>query len=230
MEEALRGIPRRFRDAMTNVAVVVEDEPSQELLDELDMEPGDTLFGLYHGTPLTERESSYGNTLPDRISIYQLPIEEACEDEEDIRQCVAETVIHEFGHYFGLSEEEIEEIEEKYWRDRSDHAARPSSAIARSMTSCALHPFARKSRTPVSPSDLLSFCVARLHQQRMMKKRRRLSPAEQAGELNLTAGRIEQVLTANDEIHALQPVIDDDGKLIRPVAVPIADEQISTLL
>jgi predicted Zn-dependent protease with MMP-like domain len=118
VEEALSDIPSRFRDAMRNVAVVVEDEPSQDLLDDMDMEPGDTLFGLYHGTPLTERDSHYGNTLPDRISIYQLPIEEACEDEEDIRQCVAETVIHEFGHYFGLSEEEIEEIEEKYWRNR----------------------------------------------------------------------------------------------------------------
>lgn len=118
VEEALRDIPARFRDAMHNVAVVVEDEPSPDLLADMDMEPGDTLFGLYHGTPLTERDSGYGNTLPDRISIYQLPIEEACEDEEDIRQCVAETVIHEFGHYFGLSEEEIEEIEEKYWRGR----------------------------------------------------------------------------------------------------------------
>jgi len=116
VQEALDGIPRRFRDAMKNVAVVVEDEPSQELLDDMDMEEGDTLFGLYHGTPLTQRDSSYGNVLPDRISIYQLPIEAACEDEEDIRQCIAETVIHEFGHYFGLSEEEIEEIEEKYWR------------------------------------------------------------------------------------------------------------------
>jgi predicted Zn-dependent protease with MMP-like domain len=118
VEQALNEIPPRFREAMKNVAVVVEDEPSQELLDDLEMEPGDTLFGLYHGTPLTERDSHYGNTLPDRISIYQLPIEEACEDDEDVRQCVAETVIHEFGHYFGLSEEEIEEIEEKYWRNR----------------------------------------------------------------------------------------------------------------
>jgi len=116
VEEALHDIPRQFRDAMKNVAVVVEGAPSEELLAEMEMEPGDTLFGLYHGTPLTERDSHYGNTLPDRISIYQRPIEEACEDDEDIRQCVAETVIHEFGHYFGLSEEEIEEIEEKYWR------------------------------------------------------------------------------------------------------------------
>lgn len=119
VEEALRGIPRRFRDAMKNVAVVVEDEPSQELLDDLKMDPDDTLFGLYHGTPLTEREATYGNVLPDRISIYQLPIEDACEDdEEEIRRCVAETVIHEFGHYFGLSEEEIEAIEEQYWREQ----------------------------------------------------------------------------------------------------------------
>ena len=118
VEEALREIPAQFREAMKNVAVVVEDEPSQDLLDELEMDPDDTLFGLYHGTPLTERDSHYGNTLPDRISIYQLPIEDACEDDEDVRQCVAETVIHEFGHYFGLSEEEIEEIEDKYWRNR----------------------------------------------------------------------------------------------------------------
>ena len=116
VEEALREIPRRFRDAMKNVAVVVEDEPSPDLLAEMEMEPDDTLFGLYHGTPLTERDSFYGNALPDRISIYQFPIEDECEDDEEIRQCVAETVIHEFGHYFGLSEEEIEEIEEKYWR------------------------------------------------------------------------------------------------------------------
>ena len=115
VEEALRDIPRKFRDAMKNVAVVVEDEPSPDLLADLEMEPDDTLFGLYQGVPLTERDAQFGNNLPDRISIYQWPIEEACDDEEDIRQCVAETVIHEFGHYFGLSEEEIEEIERNYW-------------------------------------------------------------------------------------------------------------------
>jgi len=126
VEEALREIPRRFRDEMKNVAVVVEDEPSPDLLKEMEVEPDDALFGLYHGTPLTERDSFYGNALPDRISIYQFPIEEACEDDEDIRQCVAETVIHEFGHYFGLSEEEIEEIEENYWRGEGDDKSEES--------------------------------------------------------------------------------------------------------
>ena len=119
VEDALKEIPRRFRKEMRNVAVVVEDEPSPELLDEMEIEPGDTLFGLYQGTPLPERSWSFGNNLPDRISIYQKPTEEACETEDDIRDCIAETVIHEFGHYFGMSEEEIEEIEEKFWRGES---------------------------------------------------------------------------------------------------------------
>ena len=119
VEEALREIPRRFRREMKNVAVIVEDEPSPAILEEMDIEPGDTLFGLYQGTPLPERGWAYGNTLPDRISIFQGPIEEACADDEEIRDCVAETVIHEFGHYFGMSEEEIEEVEEKYWRGDS---------------------------------------------------------------------------------------------------------------
>ncbi len=116
VEEALREIPRRFREAMKNVAVVVEDEPPAHVLDEMEIGPDDSLFGLYQGTPLPDRGWSYGNALPDRISIYQGPIEDACEDDEEIRGCVAETVIHEFGHHFGMSEEEIEEIEEKYWR------------------------------------------------------------------------------------------------------------------
>ena len=119
VEEALTEIPKRFRDEMKNVAVVVEDEPPQHILAELEIEPEDSLFGLYQGIPLPERSWAHGNTLPDRISIYQRPIEEACEDHEDIIVCVAETVIHEFGHYFGLSEEEIEEIEDKYWRGES---------------------------------------------------------------------------------------------------------------
>lgn len=120
VEEALREIPKRFRDAMTNVAVVVEDEPSADVLDDLGIEPPDTLFGLYQGTPLPERAWAFGNTLPDRISIYQGPIEDECETDDEVRDAIIETVIHEFGHYFGLSEEEIEEIEERYWGGKDD--------------------------------------------------------------------------------------------------------------
>ena len=120
VEEALREIPKRFRDAMANVAVVVEDEPSAEVLDDVGIEPPDTLFGLYQGIPLPERAWAFGNTLPDRISIYQGPIEDECETDDEIRDAIIETVIHEFGHYFGLSEEEIEEIEERYWRGEEE--------------------------------------------------------------------------------------------------------------
>src|SRR5919112_6395233 len=116
VEEALRDIPRRFRAAMNNVAVVVEDEPPPHLLAELEIEPPDSLFGLYQGTPLPERSWTYGNTLPDRITIFQRPIEEDCDDEDEMRAMIGETLIHEVGHYFGLSEEVIEAIEEQYWR------------------------------------------------------------------------------------------------------------------
>ena len=114
--EAVALIPKRFRREIKNLALVVEDEPSAELLDEMEIEPPDTLYGLYQGTPLTERTWAYGNALPDRITIYQKPIEEDCEDEDEMRAVIGETLIHEVGHYFGLSEEEIEAIEEQYWR------------------------------------------------------------------------------------------------------------------
>jgi predicted Zn-dependent protease with MMP-like domain len=115
--EAVMLIPRRFRREMRNIALVVEDEPSPDLLEEMEIDPPDTLYGLYQGTPLTERGAGFGNALPDVITIFQGPIEDECEgDEDEIRAVIGETLIHEVGHYFGLSEEEIEEIEERYWR------------------------------------------------------------------------------------------------------------------
>ena len=115
--QAVRGIPERFREEMRNVAVVVEDDPPPELLDEMGIAPPDTLYGLYQGTPLPERDWGHGNALPDRITIYQGPILADCETDDAVVRAIGETVIHEFGHYFGLSEEEIEEIEARYWRD-----------------------------------------------------------------------------------------------------------------
>jgi predicted Zn-dependent protease with MMP-like domain len=116
VHEAVSLIPERFRREIANLALVVEREPSPDLLEEMGIEPPDSLYGLYQGIPLTERSWSYGNALPDRITIFQRPIEEDCEDVDEIRAVIGETLIHEVGHYFGLSEEEIEEIEERYWR------------------------------------------------------------------------------------------------------------------
>ena len=114
--EAITLIPKRFRHEMKNIAIVVEDEPAPELLEELEIEPPDSLFGLYQGVPLPERSWDYGNHLPDRITLYQRIIEAEAEDEDDMRAVIGETLIHEVGHYFGLSEDEIQDIEERYWR------------------------------------------------------------------------------------------------------------------
>lgn len=123
VEEAIDTIPLRFARQVRNLAIVIEDEPAEDLLTEMDMEPGDTLLGLYQGTPLNERGWDYGNQLPDRITLFQHSIEDDCnDDEEEIIVAIGETLIHELGHYFGMSEEEIMAIEERYWRGEPDPA------------------------------------------------------------------------------------------------------------
>jgi predicted Zn-dependent protease with MMP-like domain len=111
--EALDELPRRFRRKMRNIAVVVESEPSRELLEEMGLWPDGTLLGLYQGIPLTERGFSYGNVLPDRITIFQKPIEAMCRTRDEIKQTVKDTVVHEVGHYFGLDDDQIEELMER---------------------------------------------------------------------------------------------------------------------
>ena len=122
VEEAIDTIPRRFAREMRNLAIVIEDEPSEDLLEELEMGPDDILLGLYQGTPLNKR-FGYGNELPDRITLFQNEIEDdANGDEDEIVIAIGETLIHELGHYFGLEEDEIMEIEERYWRGEPDPA------------------------------------------------------------------------------------------------------------
>ena len=111
MERALVRLPRVFKDKLANIVVVVEDWADDETLDEMGIDPPDTLYGLYRGIDLTRRDSGYGNVLPDTITIYQGPIEEDCADEADMAELVRDTVIHELGHYFGLDDETMERIE-----------------------------------------------------------------------------------------------------------------------
>ena len=115
VDEALLSIPSEFREAMRNIAIVVEDAPSADQLAGVGIEPPDTLLGLYEGVPLTERSWSDSGRLPDKITLFQRPIEDASADDDDLVVAIGETLIHEVGHYFGLSEEEITEIEEQYW-------------------------------------------------------------------------------------------------------------------
>ena len=117
VEDAIDSIPKKFARHIRNLAIVIEDTPSPELLEEMEVEAQDSLLGLYQGTPLNERGFGYGNALPDRITLFQGPIEdEADGDEDEIVVAIGETLIHELGHYFGMSEEQIMEIEDRYWR------------------------------------------------------------------------------------------------------------------
>ena len=105
--QALDSLPPEIAARVENVDVVVEDEPPPDVLAGLD--PGTSLFGLYHGIPLTER-GSYGNALPDKISIYRGPITRYWRRPEAIRAQIRRTVIHEIGHYFGIPEHRLHEL------------------------------------------------------------------------------------------------------------------------
>lgn len=109
--EAIDSIPDDLHRHVENLEIVVEDEPDPDTLLDVGLEPGeDTLYGVYEGTPLSERGGAFGGTLPDRIVIYYLPLTEDFPDEYHLRREIRRTVIHEIGHFFGLSDDEIERM------------------------------------------------------------------------------------------------------------------------
>ncbi len=111
IEEGCLLLPEKFRARIRNVALLVEDEPSEEVRELEDLSEDETLLGLYQGIPNTARGDTYGvgPTLPDTITLYRLPIEEAArEDGEDVRKVIAETIWHEYAHYFGMDEDEVQ--------------------------------------------------------------------------------------------------------------------------
>lgn len=113
--EAIFTIPKKFRKRIQNVALLVEDEPSEDVRRREGLGEDETLLGLYHGIPATERGDSYGigPTVPDTITLYRLPIEEeARESGKDVRAVIAETIWHECAHYFGMDEGEIRRRED----------------------------------------------------------------------------------------------------------------------
>jgi predicted Zn-dependent protease with MMP-like domain len=107
--ESLEMIPDELRGHISNAEITIEDEPSDELLGELGVPPDDTLFGLYEGTPLTERSTEYSG-LPDRIIIFRQPLLEEFDDPLDLRREIARTVIHEVAHHFGIDEQRLAEL------------------------------------------------------------------------------------------------------------------------
>lgn len=108
--EALDSLPLEFQGKMDNVDVVIRPWPTREEVKRMGLPRGETLLGLYEGVPLTERTSRYGLVLPDRITIYQGPIEACCRSAGEIRHKVRQVVMHELGHHFGMSDERLREL------------------------------------------------------------------------------------------------------------------------
>ncbi|WP_040385559.1 metallopeptidase family protein [Demetria terragena] len=101
--EALDLVPSEFMNRLTNIAIVVEDEPGPD-------QPAN-LLGLYEGVPLPERTSDWGHpTFPDRITLFQAPLQRICRDVEELREQIAVTLIHEIGHYFGIDDDRLHEL------------------------------------------------------------------------------------------------------------------------
>lgn len=109
VDEALALVPAEFRPYLAGVPVVIEDWAPDALLDELGIPEDDTLYGLYSGRALTEGPPEPGD-LPPRITLYRGPLLEDCEDEADLRDEIATTVIHEIAHHFGIDEDRLEEL------------------------------------------------------------------------------------------------------------------------
>jgi len=108
---ALKGLPKFFKRKMKNVDVVIENRASHRLLSEMGLESPSELLGLYQGVPFDRRGFYYGNVLPDKITLFKIPIESICKTKKEIEEKVREVVIHEVGHYFGLDEERLRELE-----------------------------------------------------------------------------------------------------------------------
>jgi predicted Zn-dependent protease with MMP-like domain len=108
VRQAVDGLPKEYGRLLKNVAVVVEEEPARDVLDELGLESEDDLLGLYSGTAVGE-ESFFdaGGILPAKISIYRGPILRLCRSADEVVREVRDTVVHEIGHHFGLDDDEM---------------------------------------------------------------------------------------------------------------------------
>ena len=110
VEGAIQGLPEQFQDALDNVEILVEDWPDFWTRQQAGIHSRYGLLGFYHGIPLTERTTNYNLVAPDRISIYQKPIEAQCQTEEELRRLVGVVVRHEVAHFFGISDERLHEL------------------------------------------------------------------------------------------------------------------------
>jgi len=113
VNEGIKAIPEKFLQKLKNVEIIIEDEPTPAQRKKLNLHSGWTLFGLYEGVPQLERGAGYNAVLPDKITIFQNPIEVAANNEQDIKEMVKNTVWHEIAHHFGMNEARVRQAEVK---------------------------------------------------------------------------------------------------------------------
>lgn len=113
VNQGLAAIPQKFLDLLDNVAIVIEDQPTVQQGRKLKLRRGWTLFGLYEGVPQLRRGVNYTAVLPDKITIFQKPIEQAAGTPADVAEIVRNTVWHELAHHFGMDEREVRNAERK---------------------------------------------------------------------------------------------------------------------
>ena len=109
--KAFKNLPEEFLAKLDNVDVVVEEVPTPAQLEKAGLESGEILLGLYEGVPQTERGSHYGMVLPDKITIFQKPIEARCRNDAELYAEIERVLKHEIAHHFGISDDRLREIE-----------------------------------------------------------------------------------------------------------------------
>ncbi|MBU3925982.1 metallopeptidase family protein [Patescibacteria group bacterium] len=110
--EGINAIPEKFLEKLSNVAIVIEDEPSSEQIKKINLCPQWALFGLYEGIPQSSRGVYYSHP-PDKITIFKKSIEEQANNDNDVKEIVKNTVWHEIAHHFGMNEERVERAEKR---------------------------------------------------------------------------------------------------------------------
>lgn len=109
--DAVAGMPAEFKELLENVDICIQDWPSSKQLKSVGLRDKYDLLGLYEGTPRTHRDQNYNLVLPDKITIFQKPLEAQCPSARELKEEIARTVKHEIAHYFGLDDDRLDEIE-----------------------------------------------------------------------------------------------------------------------
>lgn len=111
--KAMDELPQQYIVGLNNVVIVYEDEPTSEQRRRQNLQAWQTLFGLYEGIPLTRRGSGYNMVLPDKITLFKLPLQNASANIADLQEHIKRTLWHEIAHYYGLGHDRIQQLENK---------------------------------------------------------------------------------------------------------------------